>query len=155
VEGRLDKGGFDPAFIRLRTRIFISRHQNPGRNYNTKPGVRFFENMAQFNYSGTISTSQKFIHQGLKRRMFSYHSVQSFSFLLPSKAVKIKTIMLRVFCMGMKLGLWHLNVDLLTIFVIWIFVYSFSIIDTSSVVSSLIIVALFMCFLNNFIFPLF
>jgi ABC-type multidrug transport system permease subunit len=70
-----------------------------------------------------------------------------------SKAVEIKTIMLCLFCMGIKLGLWYLNVHLLTIFVILIFVYICSVIETSSIISIFITVMLFTCFLNNCILP--
>jgi hypothetical protein len=38
--------------------MFLSRHQNAGQNRDIKIGDRWFENVAQFRYLGTTTTSK-------------------------------------------------------------------------------------------------
>jgi hypothetical protein len=75
--------------------MFLSRHQNAGKNHGIKIGNRCFENVAQFRYLGTAVTNQNFIQEEIKRRLNSdyacYHSVQNLlSSRLLSKNVKIR-----------------------------------------------------------------
>jgi hypothetical protein len=75
---------------------------------------KLFENVSQFKYLGTTATNQNLTQEQIKRRLNSgnacYHSVQNvLSSRLLSKNLKIriyKTIILPVFCMGVKFGLW-------------------------------------------------
>jgi hypothetical protein len=74
--------------------MLLCRHQNAGKNYDVKIAKRFFENVAQFRYSGTKVTHQNLIQEEIKRRLNSgdacYHSVQNLSSSrLLSKNVKI------------------------------------------------------------------
>ena len=71
-----------------------------------------FERVEEFKYLGTTLTNQYSIAEEIKSRLRSgnacYHSVQNLlSSSLLSKNLKIKiyrTIILPVFCMGVKLG---------------------------------------------------
>ena len=71
-----------------------------------------FERVEGFKYLGTTLTNQNYIVEEIKSRLMSgnacYHSVQNLlSSRLLSKNLKIKlykTIILPVFCMGVKLG---------------------------------------------------
>jgi len=71
-----------------------------------------FERMEEFKYLGTTLTHQNYIQEEIKSRLrlgnACYHSVQNFlSSRLLSKNLKIKiyrTIICRLFCMGVKLG---------------------------------------------------
>jgi hypothetical protein len=82
----------------------LSRHQTAGQNYDIKIGSRWFENVAQFRYLGTIVTYETLIQEKIKRRLFPgnvcYHSVQKLlSSRLLSKHIKVriyKTIILPV-----------------------------------------------------------
>ena len=72
-----------------------------------------FERMEGFKYLGTTLRNKSSIQEEMKSRLMSwnacYHSVQNLlSSSLLSKNLKIKiyrTIILPVFCMGVKLGL--------------------------------------------------
>jgi hypothetical protein len=75
--------------------MFISYHQNAGKNHNVKIANRIFENMAEFIHFGTTVTNQNLIHEEIKSRLNSadacHHSVRIFlSSCLVSKIVKIK-----------------------------------------------------------------
>ena len=92
----------------------MSQDQNAGRSHNIKTGNSSFERVEQFKYLGTTLTNQNSIQEEIKRLKSGnacYHSEQN---LLPasllSKNIKIKiyrTIILLLFCMGVKLGCSH------------------------------------------------
>jgi hypothetical protein len=93
--------------------MLMSRSQKTGQNYSIKMANRSFENVAKFKYLGKTLTDQNYMHEEIKSRLNSgnacYHSVQSLlspRLLSGNLEVKIyKTIILPVFCMGVKLGL--------------------------------------------------
>jgi hypothetical protein len=93
--------------------MLLSRQQNVGQNRDMKKTNRSFENVSQFKYLGTTVTNQNLIQEEIKRRLNSgnacYHLVRHLlSSQLLSKNLKIriyKTIILPVFCMGVKLSL--------------------------------------------------
>jgi sorting nexin-29 len=93
--------------------MLLSRQQNVGQNRDMKIANRSFENISQFKYLGTTVTDQNLMQEEIKRRLNSgnacYHSVQNLmSSQLLSRNLKIriyKTIILPVFCMGVKLSL--------------------------------------------------
>jgi hypothetical protein len=62
--------------------MLLSRHQNAGKNIYIKICKRWFENVPQFRYLGTMITNQNLIHEEIKRRLNSgsicYHSVRTF-----------------------------------------------------------------------------
>jgi hypothetical protein len=62
--------------------MLLSHHQNAGQNHGIKIGNRWFENVAQFSYSGTTITYQNLIQEEIKRRVnlgnACYLSVQNF-----------------------------------------------------------------------------
>jgi hypothetical protein len=75
--------------------MLLSRHQNAGQNQDIKIGNRWFYNVAQFRYLGTMITNQNLIQVEIKRRLNSgiacYHSVQNLlSSRLLSRNIKIK-----------------------------------------------------------------
>ena len=90
----------------------MSRDQNAGRSHNMKTDHRSFERVTEFKYLGTNLTNQNSIEEEITSRSKSgnvcYHSVQNLlSSNLLSKKFKIKiyrTIILPIFCMGVKLG---------------------------------------------------
>jgi hypothetical protein len=93
--------------------MLMSRSQKTGQKYSINIENRSFEYVAKFRYFGTTLTDQNHMHEVIKSRLNSgnacYHSVRS---LLPSRLLsrnlKVKmytTIILPVFCMGVKLGL--------------------------------------------------
>jgi len=92
--------------------IVMSRDQDAGRSHNIKIDNSSFERMEVFKYLGTTLINQNSIQEEIKSRMKSgyacYHSVQNIlSSSLITKNFKIKihrTIILPVFCMGVKLG---------------------------------------------------
>ena len=95
--------------------LVMSRGKNAGRSHNTKIDKSYLERVKEFKYLGTTLTNQNSIQEEIKSRLKSrnacYLSVQNllFSSLL-SKSLKIKiyrTIILPVFCMGVKLGPSH------------------------------------------------
>ena len=77
-----------------------------------KTDNRFFEMVEEFKYLGTTLTNQNSIQEEIMSRLKSqnacYHSVQNIlSSSLLSKNLKIniyRTIILPMFCMGVKLG---------------------------------------------------
>jgi hypothetical protein len=93
--------------------MLVSRCQKAGKRQSIKIGNRSFESVAKFKYLGTTLTYQNCIHEQIKSRLNSgnacYHSVQSLlSSRLLSRTVKVKiykTIILPLFCIGVKLGL--------------------------------------------------
>jgi len=95
--------------------MVMSRDQNAGRSYNIKTYNSSFERAEEFKYLGTILTNQNSVHEEIKSRLNSgnvcYYSVQNLlSSGLLSKNTKIKinrTIILLLFCMGVKLGRKH------------------------------------------------
>jgi len=92
--------------------MVMSRDQNAGRSHNMKTDNRFFEMVEEFKYLGTTLTNQNSIQEEIMSRLKSqnacYHSVQNIlSSSLLSKNLKIniyRTIILPMFCMGVKLG---------------------------------------------------
>jgi hypothetical protein len=88
--------------------MLLSRHQNAGRNHDTKLANRCFENVAQFKYLGITVANQHSIQEEIKRRLNSgnacYYSVQNLlSSHLLFKNVRIriyKTIILRMVLYG-------------------------------------------------------
>ena len=90
--------------------MVTSRDQNKGRSHNTKIGSSSIERKEEFKYLGTILTKQNSIQEEIQNRLklSCYHSVKDLlSSSLLSKNTKIKiygNIILRVVCMGVKLG---------------------------------------------------
>jgi len=92
--------------------MVISRDQNAGRIHSVRIDNSTFEIVEEFKYLGTTLTNQNSIPEEIKSKLRSgnacYHSVQNLlSSRLLSKSLKIKiyrTIILPVFCMGVKLG---------------------------------------------------
>jgi len=90
----------------------MSGDQNEGRIHSMRIDNYTFERVEEFKYLGTTLTNQNSIAEKIKSRLKSgnacYHSVQNLlSSRLLSKNVKIKiyrTIILLLFCMGVKLG---------------------------------------------------
>ena len=90
----------------------MSRDQNAGRIHSVTMENGAFERVEEFKYLGTNLTNQNSIAEEIKSRLRSgnacYHSVQNLlSSRLLSKSLRIKiyrTIILPVFCMGVKLG---------------------------------------------------
>jgi hypothetical protein len=96
-----------------KTKYVIMTHlQNAGQKHGLLIANKFFENVGKFMYLGTKVTNQNCFHKEVKSSLNStnafYYSTQSFfpSCLL-SKNLNIstyKTIILSVFCMGVKLS---------------------------------------------------
>ena len=92
--------------------MIMSRDQNAGGIHSVRIDNSTFERVEKFKYLGTTLTNQNSIPEEIKSRLRSgnacYHSVQNLlSSSLLSKNLKIKiyrTIILPVFCMGVKLG---------------------------------------------------
>jgi hypothetical protein len=82
--------------------MFLSRHQNVGRNRDIKILNRLFENVSQFKYLGTRVTNQNLGQEEMLNAC--YHSVQNLLFSrLLSKNLKTrmhKTIILPVVLYG-------------------------------------------------------
>ena len=96
--------------------MFMSQDQNAGRIHHIKIDISSFERAEEFKYLGTNIRNQNYeyikkIKNRLKSGNVCYHSVQNFlSSGLLSKNIKLKihrTIILHVFCMGVKLGRSH------------------------------------------------
>jgi UDP-galactopyranose mutase len=93
--------------------MVMSRDQIAGQNHYIKIDNRSFERVEEFRHLGTTLMNRNTIHEEIKSRLKSenscYHSVQNLlSSRLLSKNTKIRiyrTIILLLFCMGMKLGL--------------------------------------------------
>ena len=91
----------------------MSRDQNAGRIHSVRTDISTFERVEDFKYLGTILTNLNSIPEEIKSRLrlgnACYHSVQNFlSSRLLSKKLKIKiygTIILPIFCMGVKLDI--------------------------------------------------
>ena len=92
--------------------MVMSRDQNAGRIHSVRIDNSTFNSVEEFKYLGTTLTNQNSIAEEIKSRLKSgnacYHSVQNIlSSTLLSKNLKIKiyrTVILPVFCMGVKLG---------------------------------------------------
>jgi len=90
----------------------MSRDQNAGRSHSMKIDNSSIERVEEFEYLGTTLTNQNCIQGEIKSRLklgnACYYSVQNvLSSSLLSKDIKIKiyrTIILLLFCMGVKLG---------------------------------------------------
>ena len=97
--------------------MVMSRDQNVGRSLNIKSDSTPFERVDVFKYLGTTLTNQNSIQGEIKSRLkpgnACYHSVQnSLSSSLVTKNFKIKiyrTIIFLLLCVGVKLGLSHLE----------------------------------------------
>jgi hypothetical protein len=95
--------------------MVMSQNHNAGHNHNIKIDNKSFERVEEFKYFGATLTNRNSIRKEIKSRLKSgnacYHSVQNLlSSKLLSKNTKIKvyrTIILPVFCMGVKFGLSH------------------------------------------------
>jgi hypothetical protein len=68
----------------------LSRHQNAGPNHYIKIGKRWFENVAQFRYLGTMITNENLIQEEIKRRLNSGSACYLLSSHLLSKNIKIR-----------------------------------------------------------------
>ena len=92
--------------------MVMSRDQNAGRIHSVRMDHSTFERVEEFKYLGATLTNQNSIAEEIKSRLRSgnacCHSVQNLlSSRLLSKNLKIKiyrTIILPLFCMGVKLG---------------------------------------------------
>ena len=92
--------------------MVMSHDQNAGQSHIIKTDTTLFERVEEFKYLGTTLTNQNSIQEEIKSRLKSgnacCHSVQNLlSSRLLSKKLKIKiyrTIILPLFCMGVKLG---------------------------------------------------
>ena len=95
--------------------MVMSCDQNAGRNHSIQNDKNSFERVEHFRYLGTTLTHVNSIKEEIKSRLKSgiicYHSVQNLlSSTLPSTNIKIKiyrTVILLLFCMGVKLGISH------------------------------------------------
>jgi sorting nexin-29 len=95
--------------------MVMSRNQNAGQGHSIKLDNKSFEKVEQLKYLGTTLTNRNSIQEEIKSRLKSgnagYHSVQDLlSSSLLSKNTKIKiyrTVILLLFCMGVRLGLSH------------------------------------------------
>ena len=92
--------------------MFKSRDLSSERSHSIKNDSSSFERVEEFKYLGTNLTNKilfrKKLRADLKSGNTCYHSVQnllSSSFLSKSLKIKIfRTIIVSVFCMGVKLG---------------------------------------------------
>jgi len=92
--------------------MVMSRDQNAGRSHSMKSDNGSFERVEEFKHLGTTLKNQNFIQEEIKNRLKSrnacYHSVQNLlSSRLLSKNLTFnlyRTILLSIFCMGVKLG---------------------------------------------------
>jgi sorting nexin-29 len=92
--------------------VVMSLDQNAGRNHSMKSDNSSFEKVEEFKYLGTTLTNQNYIQEEVKSRLklgnACCHSVKNLlSSRLLYKNLKIRiyrTIILPVFCMGVKLG---------------------------------------------------
>ena len=92
--------------------MVMSRDQNSGRIHSVRIDNGNLERVEEFKYLGTTLTNQKSFAEEIKSRLRSgnacYHSMQNFLYSrLLSKNFMIKiyrTIILPVFCMGVKFG---------------------------------------------------
>jgi hypothetical protein len=95
--------------------MLMSRYQKAGQSHSIKKANNSFKVVAKLKYLGTTLTDQNCIHKVIKNSLnlgkACYHSVQCrLSSCLLSRNVKVemcKTIIMVVFCMGVKLGLSH------------------------------------------------
>jgi len=93
--------------------MIMSRDQNAGRSHNIKIHNSSFESVEELKYLGITLTQKNSSREEIQSRLKSgnacYHSVQnllSSSWLSKNLKIKIyRTIILPVFCMGVKLGL--------------------------------------------------
>ena len=92
--------------------MVMSREQTAGLSHTMKVGNSSIERVEEFRYLGKTLTNHSSIQEEIKSRLklgnACYHSAQNLlSSSLLSKNLKIKiyrTIILPIFCMGVKLG---------------------------------------------------
>ena len=92
--------------------MVVSRNQNAGRSDSIKTENSCFERVEQFRYLGTTLTDQNYIQEEIKGRVklgnacyYLKQNLLSSSLLSKIKKIKIyRTIILLLFCMGVKLG---------------------------------------------------
>ena len=90
----------------------MSRDQNAGRSQNMRIDNRAFGRVEEFRYLGTTLTNQNSIQEEIKSRLKLGNACNCpeqnlLSSRLLSRNLKIKiyrTVILSVFCMGVKLG---------------------------------------------------
>ena len=106
-----NKAGLEVNAVKIKYMV-MSRDQNTGLSLNINIDNSSFVKVKEFKYLGTNLTNQNSIPKEIKSRLKSgnacYHQVQNLlSSSLLSKNLEIKiyrTIILPVFCMGLKLG---------------------------------------------------
>jgi hypothetical protein len=65
--------------------MLLSRHQNAGQNYDIKIAKKFFENVVQFKYLGTVVRNQNLTQEEIKRILNSGNAtIQSRNFVFLS-----------------------------------------------------------------------
>jgi len=92
--------------------MIMSRDQNAVKNHNMKTDNKSLETVELFTYFGTALKDMTYFHEYIKSKLKSgnacYHSMQNLtSSSLFSKNINFKphrTIILSVFCMGVKTG---------------------------------------------------
>jgi hypothetical protein len=98
-----------------KTKYMLMPRKTTGQNHSMKIVNMSFEGVTILKYFRTTLTDQNFMQEEIKSRLNSgnacYHLVQSLSSSrLLSRNVKVKiykTIILQLFCMGVKLGFSH------------------------------------------------
>jgi UDP-galactopyranose mutase len=91
----------------------MSRHQSAGHSNYIRVANKPFEKVSKFRYLGATLTDQNFIHEEIRSRLnsgnacyYAVHNLSSSRLLSRNVKIKInKTIILPVFCMGVKPGL--------------------------------------------------
>lgn len=88
--------------------LLVSRHQTTEQNHNIKEANKSFENVAKF--FETTLTNQNFIYEEIRSRLnyknSCYHKFIIFWLLV----CYLKTIILTLFCVGVKPGLYLINI---------------------------------------------
>jgi hypothetical protein len=84
----------------------MSRRKKAGQTHSKQMTSRSSEDVTKLKYFGTTLTDQNCMLEEIERRLNSVQSLLSSRLLSTNVMVKIyKTIILPVFCMGVKLGL--------------------------------------------------
>jgi hypothetical protein len=102
-------------FVSVSQSVTCSRNQNAGQHQNVKIHNKSLERVEELRYLGSTLTNRNSIHEEIKSRLKSGNaccqSVQNLlSSRLLSKNTKIRvyrTVILPVFCMGVKRSLSH------------------------------------------------